>query len=300
MKMNSAHLAAIASFSFWGLLPIYWKLFPEVGSWDLFGHRLFWSFVTLGLITTVRGQWKHIASIFRSKQTAIFLTMSALLISTNWLLYIYAVNQNRILEASLGYFLNPILNVFMGWIILKEKIRASQWPAILLAMVAMVILGFQTDLQHFPWIALVLAFTFALYGLLRKLAKVGSIEGLTFETTLLIVPTILYWEFVEVSSPFTALKVMSVGKYAALMLSGLATTIPLILFAYAAKRLRLQTLGFIQYLSPSLKFMCGLFLYNEVLSTEKLQAFVLIWIALGLYTLESVFMNRRPVIPESE
>jgi len=299
--MNSAHLSAIVAFSLWGFFPIYWKYFSELSAWDLFGHRLFWSFVTLWLIVIVRKKTLIVKMIHEDRKTALMLLLSALLISSNWLLYIYAVNEGRILEASMGYFLNTLINTFMGWLILKERLRPTQWPAILLAFFAIILLALTTDLNHFPWIAIILALTFALYGLIRKLAKVGSLEGLTFETSLLIFPVIVYWIFYMGSSPLDALKVMSVGKYSILALSGLVTTLPLILFAYSAKRLPLQVLGFIQYLSPSFKFLCGLFLFHETLSDERLRAFVIIWIALGYYTLESFWNSRRGrYIPPTE
>lgn len=294
MNINPAHFSAILAFSLWGLFPIYWKFFKEVSAWDLFGHRLMWSFVTLIIIMSFRKKLYLLKAITSSPKTRLMLILSALLISSNWLLYIYAVNIGRILEASMGYFLNPLINVFMGWIILKEKIRPTQWPAILLAVVAMIILALQTDLQHFPWIALILSITFALYGLIRKLAQVGSMEGLTFETCFMILPVMLYWFFQD-TGPLTVLSILPGWKFGILLLSGVVTSLPLILFAYSAKRLPLQTLGFIQYLSPSLKFLCGWLIFQEALSSEKLQAFLIIWIALAYYTVESFMHTRRKI-----
>lgn len=299
--MNSAHLSAIFAFSLWGFFPIYWKYFSELPAWDLFGHRLFWSFVTLWLVVMAKKKSRIVLAIRRDRKTALMLFLSALLISSNWLLYIYAVHIGRILEASMGYFLNTLINTFMGWLILKERLRSTQWPAILLAFFAIVLLALTTDLNHFPWIAIILALTFALYGLIRKLAKVGSLEGLTFETSLLVAPVLLYWIFYMGSSPLEAFKVMSPAKYSILALSGIVTTLPLILFAYSAKRLPLQVLGFIQYLSPSFKFLCGLFIFHEALSDERLRAFVIIWIALLYYTVESFWFSRRGrIIPPTE
>lgn len=297
--MNSAHISAIVAFSLWGFFPIYWKYFTELPAWDLFGHRLFWSFVTLWLIVIAKKKTQIVTSIHRDRKTAFMLLMSALLISSNWLLYIYAVHVDRILEASMGYFLNTLINTFMGWLILKERLRTTQWPAILLAFFAIILLALTTDLNHFPWIAIILALTFALYGLLRKLAKVGSLEGLTFETSLLVVPVLLYWVFIMRSSPLEALGVLGPWKYSVLALSGIVTTLPLILFAYSAKRLPLQVLGFIQYLSPSFKFLCGLFIFHETLTDERLRAFFIIWVALAYYTIESFWNSRRgrPIPP---
>jgi chloramphenicol-sensitive protein RarD len=299
--MNSAHLSAIVAFSLWGFFPIYWKFFDELPAWDLFGHRLFWSFVTLWLIVAAKKKSKVVCAIRKDKRTALMLLLSALLISTNWLLYIYAVNEGRILEASMGYFLNTLINTFMGWLILKERLRSTQWPAILLAFFAIILLALTTDLNHFPWIAIILALTFALYGLIRKLAKVGSLEGLTFETSILILPVLIYWIFYMGSSPMEGFKVMSPMNYSVLALSGIVTTLPLILFAYSAKRLPLQVLGFIQYLSPSFKFLCGLFIFHEALSDERLNAFIIIWVALAYYTAESFWNSQKGrFIPPTE
>ncbi len=292
MNITSAHLAAMIAFSMWGLFPIYWKYFSEVQAWDLFGHRLFWSFFSLLLIMFFRKKLFLVKEIGRDPKKRLMLVISALLISSNWLLYIYAVNMGRILEASMGYFLNPLINVFMGWIILKEKIRLTQWPAIFLAMMAIVLLALSTDLDHFPWLAIILSVTFALYGLIRKLVHVGSMEGLLFETSVVIIPVLIYWQM-RPSGPMQILSDLPLHKNLLLPLSGVVTSLPLILFAYSAKRLSLQTLGMIQYLSPSFKFICGLFIFHEALSAEKLQAFCLIWIALGWYTIESYQFARR-------
>jgi chloramphenicol-sensitive protein RarD len=290
--LNSAHIAAIVSFSLWGLFPIYWKLFSEVGAWDLFAHRLVMSFVTLIIILGFKQKLFLLKEIWIIPKTRWFLIASAILISSNWLLYIYAVNTGKILEASMGYFLNPLINVFMGWILLKEKMRPTQWPAIVLAMISIVLIALQTDLESFPWIALTLSLTFALYGLVRKIAHVGSLEGLTFETCVMIIPIMIAWMF-QPTTPLSIFSELAGWKIFILSLSGIVTCIPLILFAYATKRLPLRTLGFIQYLSPSLKFVCGLFIFHEALSHSKLQAFCLIWVALFWYTLESfVFIHK--------
>ena len=295
MNINSAHLSAMLAFSMWGLFPIYWKYFSEVDAWDLFGHRLVWSFVSLFLIMLFRKKLFLVKEIWNDPKKRLMLVISALLISSNWLLYIYAVNIGRILEASMGYFLNPLINVFMGWLILKEKIRPGQWPAIALAMIAIVLLAFTTDLNHFPWLAIILSLTFALYGLIRKLVHVGSMEGLLFETSVVIIPVMIYWQM-RPAGPLHVLEQLPLHKNLLLPLSGVVTSLPLILFAFSAKRLTLQTLGMIQYLSPSFKFICGLFIFHEALSTEKLQAFCLIWLALGWYTVESYRYARRGLV----
>jgi chloramphenicol-sensitive protein RarD len=271
--MNQAHLAA------------------NVGAWDLFGHRLLFSFITLFFIAFFRKKLGALKEIWLNPKTRIMLIVSGILISTNWLVYIYAVNTGRVLEASMGYFLNPLINVAMGRLILKETMRPAQWPAVILALVAILILT-MNDLDHFPWLALLLSLTFAMYGLIRKLAQVGSLDGLTFETFLMIIPTLVCWYF-RPTSPATVMGLVPHWKLFLLSLSGVVTCLPLILFAYSTKRLTLQTLGFIQYLSPSLKFVCGWAILNEPLAPERLKAFMLIWVALGWYTMESVMTHRK-------
>lgn len=291
MGLSSGHLAAILSFSMWGLFPIYWKFFPEVGAWDLFAHRLVWSFLTLIAILAFKKELGSIKRIWGEPKVRFMLIASAILISSNWLLYIYAVNIGKILEASMGYFLNPLINVFMGWIILKEKIRPGQWPAIVIAMVAITLIAVQS-LDQFPWIALTLSLTFAMYGLIRKLAHVGSLEGLAFETCIMIIPTLIVWYF-QPTGPSDILTQLATWKIFLLCLSGLITCAPLVLFAYGARRLPLGTLGFLGYLSPSLKFVCGWAIFHEALSPEKMQAFALIWIALAWYTAESILSHKN-------
>lgn len=292
MHITSAHVAAITAFSLWGIFPLYWKIFSGTSSWDLFGQRLIWSFITLILLLTYKKKLPVLKAIWRDQKVRNLLVLSGLMISSNWLLYIYAVNNGKVLEASMGYFLNPLINVFMGWLILKEDIRGTQWPAIILAITAIILLALQTSLANFPWIAITLAVTFALYGLIRKVTQIGSMEGLAFETTFILPPVLIYWGFLE-SSPLSVYHLMPFWKILVLALSGLITCIPLVLFAYSAKRLRLQTLGFIQYLSPSLKFICGLLILHEPLSSSKLQTFFLIWIALLWYTSESLWFMKR-------
>jgi chloramphenicol-sensitive protein RarD len=286
MSFSSAHLAAILAFSMWGLFPIYWKFFPEIQAWDLFAHRMLWSFITLMLILFFKKQFGELRKIWFNRKIRLMLIVSAFMISTNWLLYIYAVSMGKILEASMGYFLNPIINVFMGGIILKEKIRPWQWPAIGLAILGISFMGYSSGISHFPWIALTLSLTFAAYGLIRKMAHVGSLEGLAFETSLVMIPTLIFW-YLKPGNPLDIFDQLVEWKIILLMLAGLVTCAPLVLFAYGARRLPLGSLGFLGYLSPSLKFVCGWLIFNEELNPDKLMAFGIIWLALACYSLES-------------
>jgi chloramphenicol-sensitive protein RarD len=294
MQISPAHISAITAFSLWGLFPLYWNLFEELSAWDLFGHRLVWSFVTLLILLFLKKKMITLKEIWQDPKLRTQLFFSSLLISSNWLLYIYAVQEGKVLEASMGYFLNPLINVLMGWIFLKEVIRKYQWPSIFLGLAAVIYLGITSDLSQFPWMALTLSLTFALYGLVRKMTKVGSLEGLAFETSLMIFPVLIFWPFLN-SSPLTSMIKLGALKGSMLTLSGLITCIPLILFAFSTKRLKLQTLGFIQYLSPTLKFICGWLILGENLKPEKLVAFAMIWIGLMIYSSESFIFHQKQI-----
>ncbi len=291
MNFTQAHLSAVVAFTMWGTFPLYWKIFSGEASWDLFGQRLIWSFITLLLIIAYQKKFKTLGKIWKDKKVRYMLILSGIMISSNWLIYIYAVSVGRVLEASLGYFLNTLINVFMGWLILKETIRPTQWPAIILALLAIILIAVRVDFAHFPWIAISLSLTFALYGLIRKVTAVGSIEGLTFETSFVLIPVLIFWANYS-STPLTIYEHLPLWKSLVLVLSGLVTCIPLVLFAYSARNLRLQTLGFIQYLSPSFKFLCGWLVFKETISSELFQTFVMIWVALIWYSIESIVVKK--------
>jgi chloramphenicol-sensitive protein RarD len=284
--VSKALWAGIVAFSCWGLFPIYWKWFHELDGLELFSHRLLWSFVSLWIWIFFKHRSFTIKALWLGPKRY-WLMLSALLISSNWLLYIYAVTNHKILEASMGYFLNPLINVMFGWLFLGEHLRKTQWPAIFAAMIGVSLMAFSVGLSEFPWIALTLSITFAFYGLIRKTHPVGSMEGLTYETTVIFLPFIIFW-LAKLGSPLHALEILGWGKYLALAASGIVTCIPLILFTYAAKNLKLQTLGITQYLSPSLKFACGWALFHEPISQGRWIAFVFIWLGLVWYTLESI------------
>ena len=291
MNENTKALwAAILAFSCWGLFPIYWKFFPELGGDDLFIYRLFWSMITLCCIVVYKNKLPVIRELLGTKLLW-WLLLSAILISSNWLLYTVAVTEGKIIEASLGYFLNPLLNVVLGFLFLKETLRASQWPAIILAIIGVVSMGLSSGVLGFPWVALWLSLTFAAYGLIRKWTKVGSLEGLSVETSLVFLPFMAWW-FYRGGSPAATLASIGWGKMSLLALSGIITCTPLILFAYAARRLTLQTLGFTQYLSPSFKFLCGWAIFGEPMSSERWVGFLFIWAGLAWYSIEQVRHSR--------
>lgn len=294
---TKALIASCLAFTCWGLFPIYWKLFPSVSGESLFIHRLFWSLLTLIILVPALGKWKDLLAITCDKRRW-WLLLSAVLIASNWLMYVVAVTQGHILEASLGYFLNPLINVLVGRLFLGEVLRRTQWPAVILAAVGVVWMGLAAGLSAFPWLALALSITFALYGVIRKLTHVGALEGLTYESSVVFLPFLAWW-LLSGGDVVTDVTALGGPGLALLSLSGLVTCIPLVLFAYAARRLPLQTLGFTQYLSPSFKFICGWLIFNEHISRAKWQGFMFIWAGLAWYSVEQIIhaRSRRRKVP---
>jgi chloramphenicol-sensitive protein RarD len=290
-EATKALIAALLAFTCWGLFPLYWKIFPEVSGESLFIQRLFWSMLTLSLLIPLTGKWNNFVAIFKDRRRW-WLLLSAILIASNWLIYVVAVTRGHILEASLGYFLNPLINVVVGWMFLKENLRALQWPAVVLAVVGVVWMVVSAGLASFPWVALSLSITFAFYGLIRKLTQVGSFEGLSYETTVVFLPFLLWWLWRggDVREDFLLL---GPSKSALLALSGVITCLPLVLFAYASRRMPLQTLGFTQYLSPSFKFLCGWAVFHEPMPASRWQGFMFIWAGLIWYSIEQISNKKR-------
>lgn len=286
-----ALLAAILAFCCWGLFPIYWKFFPELSGESLFMQRLFWSLVTLMIVIPLSGKVSGVRAILSDKRRW-WLLLSAILIASNWLIYVVAVTQGHIIEASMGYFLNPLLNVVIGWLFLKETLRATQWPAVGLAAIGVVWMALAAGLAGFPWLALSLSITFAFYGVIRKLTQVGSLEGLAYETAVVFLPFLAWWLW---SGGDIAGDYAKIGpiKLSALALSGVITCLPLVLFAYASRRLTLQSLGFTQYLSPSLKFLCGWAIFHEPMSATRWQGFMFIWAGLAWYSTEQLYYSQK-------
>ena len=186
--MTKAHLAALLAFSLWGVFPIYWKNFSDISSWSICCQRILWSFLTTLIIIIFQKKTHHFIKIFKNPRTCFLLSLSSLLIAGNWLLYIHAVNTNQVIQASMGYFINPLFNIIFGAIFLNEKIRKGQWPSVILVIIAITLLSIQSDFSQFPWIALSLSMTFGIYGIIRKLTVVGALEGLCFEALMMILP----------------------------------------------------------------------------------------------------------------
>jgi chloramphenicol-sensitive protein RarD len=294
--MNKGILNGIAAYALWGFFPIYWKLLHEVPALQLIGHRIAWSFLLLLGVIILTGQWDDFRSKLDVRIFGIYL-IASLLVGVNWLTYVWAVNAGFIVETSLGYFINPLLSVLMGVLFLRERLRITQWIPVVLAALGVLYLTFVYG--RLPWIALLLAFTFGFYGLVKKLAPLGSLYGLTFETGILFLPALAYLGIVQANN--TASFLHSSLTLDLLMIgAGLVTTVPLLMFASAAKQIPLSMIGILQYLAPSIQFLIGIFVYKEVFDNSRLIGFGLVWLALIIFWVENYLANRMPVEPIPE
>ena len=272
----------ILSYGLWGLVPLYFKLVSEVWPPEVVAQRIWWSFLLLAIVMTLVGRWREVLPALRSRPIMLALGTSTLLLAFNWFVYIYAVSTNQVVEASLGYFLNPLVNVVLGVVILKERLRRWQLGSVALACAGMAILGA-------PWIAVSLAVSFAFYGLLRKQVAVDGLLGL-FVETLLLAPAALAFIGYLAATGSSAFVTSDPAMCATLAASGVVTAVPLLLFAAAARRLRFATLGFLQYLAPTIQFLLAVFYFGEPLSTAKLAALACIWTAVAVYSLDALRM----------
>src|SRR2546423_630386 len=282
---TSAFIAGVASFATWGLVPIYWKLLTKVPALEILAHRFIWTIVFLGILLRWQARWREVIGNLRSRRSALFCLGSGIMVGLNWLLFIWAVNIGHVLETSLGYFMTPLLNVLLGAIILRERLSAWQIASILIALFAVSILAF--GYGHFPWIAVGICTSFGLYGLLRKQSGTAAIPGLFLETLFLLPLALVYLVILDNRGALT-FGPSHLSLSAILTTSGIVTAVPLIWFGYAARHLRLVTIGFLQYLSPSISFVLGLFVYHETFTHQHFMTFLLIWIALVLVSAEAV------------
>jgi chloramphenicol-sensitive protein RarD len=286
---TSAFIAAVASFATWGLVPIYWKLLSRVPALEILAHRFVWTIVFLGLLLSWQKRWREVIGNLRRRQRALFCLGSGIMVGLNWLLFIWAVNIGHVLETSLGYFMTPIVNVLLGAFILRERLSAWQTASILIALVAVSILAF--GYGHFPWIALGLCTSFGVYGLLRKQSGTAAIPGLFLET-LFLLPLALVYLVILANRGALTFGPSHIALSVILTTSGFVTAVPLIWFGYATRHLRLVTIGFLQYLSPSISFILGLFVYHETFTRQHFITFLLIWFALVLVSAEAVLRWR--------
>ncbi len=284
--MKKGIILAIAAYTLWGILPFYWKLLDHVPAYEILCHRMLWSLAfTTGLLS-LRRRWQWFAHFRRNPHSLLFYLLSAAILAANWFIFIWAVNSGFILDASLGYFINPLVSILLGVIFLKEKLRTGQILAVFIAAVGVVYLTF--GYGKFPWIALSLALTFGCYGLLRKTARLNSVEGLNLETTFMVIPALGFIIYLGIAGQ-SAFVYTGWSTSLLLVFSGAVTAVPLILFAAGARRIPLNMVGFIQYITPTLNFFIGFLVYHEPLSAARLLGFVFIWIALAIYSCEGFF-----------
>lgn len=294
--MRKGMWSGIAAYVLWGFFPIYWKWLRDVPAPQLLGHRITWSFLLLLAVILLTRQWNDFRSQLNGRTFQIYL-IAAILIGVNWLTYVWAVNAGFIVETSLGYFINPLLSVLMGVIFLREQLRTAQWIPVTLAAIGVMYLTFAHG--RLPWIALLLAFTFAFYGLTKKLAPLGSVFGLTLETGILLFPALLYLGWAQMNG--SAAFLQSGVKADVLMIgAGLVTTVPLLMFASAAKQIPLTMIGILQYLAPTIQFLIGVFVYQEPFDQSRLVGFGIVWLALIIFWVENFLANRPPVEPIPE
>ena len=283
-------LYGAAAYLLWGLFPLYWPLLEPSTSLEVLAHRVLWSLVVVAVLLAATGRLGTLRAVLADRSRMARLTLAAVVIAVNWGTYIYGVTHDRVVETSLGYFVNPIVTVLLGVVVLGERLRPAQWTAMGAAFTAVVVLTVENGGP--PWIALVLAFSFGAYGLLKKTAGVGAVEGLAVETAVLLPVAAVYVTVLGVSGAGT-FGSEGLGHAGLLAFSGLITAIPLLLFGAAASRVPLTTLGVLQYLAPTLQFLLGVTLFDEPLPPVRLLGFVLVWAALALFTADLVRHHRR-------
>ena len=282
-RSRTGVLYGIGAYGLWGLIPLYFKAVAQVPPLELLAHRALWSFVVLALLVGALGRWEELRQKLRGGRIALMLATSSLLILVNWLTFIYAVESRQVVQASLGYFIAPLVNVLLGVLLLRERPRPYQVLSIALAAAGVLVLT--ALVGRFPWIALTLALSFALYALMRKIIPLDSLMCLAVETLVMSPLGLAYLGYLAATG-----KVGSAGPslWGLLMLSGPVTVVPLLLFGGAARRLQLSTLGFLQYLAPSLQFLVAVALFREPFSTAQAVSFACIWTAVAIYTWDSL------------
>jgi chloramphenicol-sensitive protein RarD len=282
-------LAGAGAFTIWGVFPVYLHPLREVPALQVIAHRVVWSCLFILAWMVWRGELRDLSAIFTRRALWTRLLLSAALISTNWLVYVWGVSHGHIVETSLGYYISPLMNVVLGIFILRERLNAVQWLAIALAAVAVVYITLEAGRP--PWIAFALAVSFSLYGLVRKVISVEALPGLATETILLIPLAVAYLLWCEANGS-GALTREGAEVAALLVGSGLVTAVPLFLFAYAARLLPYSTVGVLQYIGPSLQLACGVWLFHERFDVARAAGFVLIWVALAIYATDGVLRSR--------
>ena len=291
--MNKGIWYAIGAYAFWGLFPIYWRWLHQVAAIELISHRIIWSCVILFVVVLVTRQWKTFRQAVLAPRVLQIYSVAAVLLTINWFVYVWAVNAGFIVESSLGYFINPLISVLLGVIILRERLRPIQWLPVGLATIGVIYLT--VAYGSLPWIALTLAVTFGTYGLVKKTAPLNSLYGLTLETSIVFIPALAYLVFVEMTSQGAFLHDGTMADVL-MMGAGVVTTIPLLLFASATRRIPLSLVGILQYIAPTLQFLLGVLVYGEPFTPTQFIGFGIVWLALIVFGVEGVINHRtQPV-----
>jgi chloramphenicol-sensitive protein RarD len=283
--------SGLGAYVLWGVFPIYFHFLRDVSPWVVLCHRIVWSCLFLLLVISVRKEWRHLRPIVSNKRLLLLLSAGAVLIAVNWLVFIYAIGVGQLLQSSLGYFINPVFSIALGMIFLHERLRRWQWMAVIVAVGAVVNLAVRGS--GLPWIALTLALSFGFYGLVRKRVNINSLHALLIESAILLPAAIVALAILPNATGGTKLPLLS--------LSGILTATPLLLFGVAVRQLKLSTMGFLQYIGPSIQFLLAILVFREPLDPVRLLSFALCWVAIAIYVADSMlFHEPQEVADEPE
>jgi chloramphenicol-sensitive protein RarD len=288
--MRKGTIAAFATYLIWGFSPLYWKIISHIPAAEILVYRVFWSIPFLAILFAVKKDVVFFKTLILQILNNKIFMLSAALLMINWLVWIWSINNGFIVDASLGYFINPLLNVVMGVILLHERLRKMQWAALSLAAAGVLYLAI--NYGRFPWIALILAGTFALYGYIRKTSDLGAFKGLTIEVHYMLIPAMVIFFYLGNTDGISVIS-FDIEMHIWIALTGLITVVPLTIFAYAARRIPYSTLGFIQYIAPTTQFLLGVYLYNEDFNQTRLIGFSFIWLALLFYSIDNLLFVKR-------
>lgn len=289
MKNNIGLIYALAAYTWWGFIPIFWKQIDHIGSVEIVMNRMVWSCVLVTSLIVVMKQWRQFRALFSQPKVLFRLFIASSLVSINWGIFIWAVNTGHLVETSMGYFINPLISVLLGVVFFSERLRKGQLFALSIAMLGVLYLVIAYGTV--PWISLTLAITFALYGVVKKSINVPATHGMAIETMFFVIPALAYLIYIQMNG--TGQFLDSSFNAGMLVLGGLFTLIPLLLFAAAAKRVTMTVLGMTQYIGPSLQLLIGVFIYSEPFGSDRMISFGLIWLALAVYSVDQIRHQRR-------
>ena len=277
-------IAGLGAYALWGLFPLYFPLLEPAGGVEIVAHRVIWSVLFVAILVTALRRWAQVRAVLRDRRAVLVLAGASVCIAGNWLVFVYGVNSGHVVETSLGYFVNPLVSVVLGVVFFAERLRPLQWTAVGIAAVAVLVLTL--DYGRPPWIAIALALSFGTYGLLKKLVRVDAVPGLFVETALVAVPASLF--IVVLQARGDGAFGVSAGHSLLLVSSGIATAVPLLMFAAAARRIPLSTVGLLQYVTPLMQLSIGVFIDHEPMPPARLTGFAIVWVALAVFTADSV------------